>query len=269
MINVIGFPLNIDNLLPLKRVQLRIIMNVNYCKIFTFLFIIFLSQAFQQALATPLVHHFHIFQSESDQPHSLFSKNSTSAVAISQTSPNIFPVAYGYNEEGTTEGFEGQAWDYFTMSQTPMGAAFLTAANNAHLRRLHLWITQGSRKDSLSEIRYILIRIPNHPRALVMAELIEKLFKKEKFALTAYKKALNIYPQYALTHAQYGRYLTKIGKRSEGIKSLQQAIQMDPKLAVGHAWLAMAYQRDGQKDLAKSSGQIAKKLGYKGKISGL
>jgi len=189
-----------------------------------------------------------------------------SSITYSTLSGKFHLAAYGYNEEGTTEGFEGNTWDYFTAGQTSQGAAFLKAANNAHLRRLHLWITQGREKQSLSEIHYILNRVPNHPRALVMAELIEKLFQKQDFAMTAYKKALNLFPQYAFTHAQFGKYLTKIGRRQEGINSLKQAIEMDPKLAIAHAWLSEVYLLQGKNDLAENSKQLARKLGYKGKI---
>jgi tetratricopeptide (TPR) repeat protein len=177
-------------------------------------------------------------------------------------------IAYGYAEGGGTEGFQGNVWDYFTAAETSHGEGALKAVNNAHLRRLHLWITQGRENDSLKEIQYILSRVPNHPRALLMAELIERLFNKSNFALNAYQKALSIFPQYALTHAQYGKYLGSVGKKDEGIKSLNHAIGIDPKLAIAHAWLSEIYLSEGKRELAESSGKMARKLGFKGKISG-
>lgn len=238
-------------------------------KIFFLLVVSLGIQGNEHALTQPPMLHSHSFQFDSNLPNHLSSANSGSQVQLDHSLGKLYLSAYGKNEEGTTEGFEGQAWNFFTMHQTSSGAAFLKAINNAHLRSLHLWITQGSKKKSLTEIHYILLRVPNHPRALLMAEVIEKLFKKRNFALRAYKKALNRYPQYALTHAQYGRYLSKIGKREKGIESLEQAIKLNPKLALSHAWLSEAYYLEGKKDSAESSGQLARKLGYKGEISGL
>ncbi len=242
-------------------------MNNIFFKVIFLLLAISVIQGNELGLTQPPIFHPHYFQFDADSSHSVFSGSADRQIQPDLSTGQFFLAAYGYNEHGGTEGFEGQSWDFFTMHQTSAGASFLKAANNAHLRRLHLYTTKGNQKQSLSEINYLLIRVPNHPRVLLMAEVVEKLFKQKDFALKAYKEALNLYPQHALTHAQYGRYLSKIGKRGEGINRLKQAIKIDPKLAISYAWLSEAYYLAGQKDAAESSGKLARKLGYKGKIA--
>ena len=176
-------------------------------------------------------------------------------------------TAYGHNKDGSVEGMAGNIWDYFTIRQTTLGQSFITAADNNHLRRGHLWVTQGKAQGAINEANYVLMRIPNHPRALIFSEMIEKLYDKPNFALNYYQRALNTFPQYALTHAQYGKYLCKRGKTKEGIKSLKQALALNPKLAVAHGWLSQVYSKSGNKKLAKESKEMAIKLGFKGKFT--
>jgi Tfp pilus assembly protein PilF len=62
-------------------------------------------------------------------------------------------------------------------------------------------------------------------------------------------------------------YLVDIGKIDAGIQKLQKAIEIDPGLGQAHAWLAKAYYKNGNSELARQAAEKAKALGYRGKIT--
>ncbi|NOT94918.1 MAG: hypothetical protein HOP00_01220 [Nitrospira sp.] len=85
-------------------------------------------------------------------------------------------------------------------------------------------------------------------------------------AINYYENALGFYPQYALTHAQFGKYLSDMGKIKLAIEHLSHAVEMDRKLAPAFAWLAEAQYKNNNLELAKKAGIQARALGYKGEF---
>ena len=116
------------------------------------------------------------------------------------------------------------------------------------------------------ELEYILIRFINHPQALALAEAFAISTKNPMWATPHFERALSIYPQYAVTNAQYGKYLTEIGMVDKGIEKLNKAAEIDPKLVAAQVWLAAAYAKSGNADLAREAAEKARSLGYKGKL---
>jgi superkiller protein 3 len=92
---------------------------------------------------------------------------------------------------------------------------------------------------------------------------VSRIRKEPSLAIPFYAKALQLYPQYAITHAQYGSYLTDIGQVEQGIVALKKAVEIDPKLALAYDWLARAYAKSGDLELSRQAAEKAKELGLK------
>jgi len=82
-----------------------------------------------------------------------------------------------------------------------------------------------------------------------------------------YEKAIRLFPQYAMTFAQYGKYLIEIGQWDKGVENLKLAIEKDKKSVAAHVWLSQAYEKHGDKALAKKAAEQARNLGFQGEIS--
>jgi tetratricopeptide (TPR) repeat protein len=154
--------------------------------------------------------------------------------------------------------------DFFTARLDPETERDLNLIDEAHTDRIWYWIRADRIQAAIADLNFVLDRFPNHPRALLLAEAVAGVTGVPTLPLPYYERALKIYPQYALTHSQYGKYLVEIGKIDTGIEELQQAIKISPNLATAHAWLAQAYKKAGKMDLAKKSAEQARKLGYNG-----
>ena len=155
--------------------------------------------------------------------------------------------------------------DYFTASRNPQLSALLASVDKHHTTKAMQWI----RKDTglhyaAEELKYTLDTFPNHAQALFLIGVVAKMTKNYGLPLPYYEKALRLYPQYAMTHAQYGHYLVEIGELDQGIARLESAIKMDANLAVAHAWLSKAYSTRGNVDLARQEAERARALGYQG-----
>jgi predicted Zn-dependent protease len=118
----------------------------------------------------------------------------------------------------------------------------------------------GDLGNAQNELRFVLRYFPNHPTALLLMGSIARLKKAPALAMPYYQRALDLYPQHALTHAQYGAYLVDVGLTNDGINRLEQAIKMEPNLAQGHKWLAVAYNKIGQVELGRQAAERAKEL---------
>lgn len=127
------------------------------------------------------------------------------------------------------------------------------------------WYSAGKFYSAIDEIKFVLRYFPNHPNALELLGFTAKLNKTPSLAIPYFENALSLYPQYGLTHAQYGKYLVEIGRLEEGITRLKKAIEIDPKLAVAYEWLSKAYSKSGDMELGRQAAEKAKELGYKGK----
>jgi len=115
-----------------------------------------------------------------------------------------------------------------------------------------------------NELRYVLERVPNHPRALEYVAQVSEGLKDPLMGFFYFKRAVTIYPQYAYTHFQFGSYLLDVGNVDESIAELNISVRMDPSLGSAYAVLAKAYERKGEIALARKAEEQAKALGYKG-----
>ena len=92
------------------------------------------------------------------------------------------------------------------------------------------------------------------------------MMKNPLLAQLYYEKALKLFPQYAITHAQYGSYLVGIGNSKAGIAQLEKAVEMNPRLMQAHTWLAQAYAKSGNAERARQVTERARELQSGGEL---
>lgn len=157
--------------------------------------------------------------------------------------------------------------DYFTAKQDSETTHLLRLVEIAHTNRVLPQISKNDYGGALTDIKYTLNRFPNHPVGLVLMGLYARLNKTYALAFPYFEKAIRLFPQHALTHAQYGAYMITLGSTDGGIKKLQQALEMNSELVFAHVWLAAVYYKIGNVELGRQSETKARELGYKGTIS--
>lgn len=177
---------------------------------------------------------------------------------------------------GLTAALPAQAQEQMSTDYYPSASSdredvrkYLGLVERHHLDKVIGMIREERYSDALGEIKWTLDRFHNHPRALALAETVATLTGVPSLPRHFYEKAIEAYPQYPLTHAQYGRYQVEIGQKESGIASLEKSVKMDSNLVTGYIWLAEAYQQVGNKDLAKKASERARALGYTGTLPGL
>jgi predicted Zn-dependent protease len=163
---------------------------------------------------------------------------------------------------------EGHDKDYFDITD-PRDVTLLSNVETYHLSEdsFWKWAAAGKYGYALDELNFVLRYFPNHPEALPLLGMIAKATKNLSLPITYYVRALSLYPQYALTHAQYGIYLVEIGLNNDGIVKLKHSVELEPKLAIAYAGLAKGYEKAGKKDQARICAEQARSLGYSGKLT--
>jgi Tfp pilus assembly protein PilF len=159
----------------------------------------------------------------------------------------------------------GAGYDYFTADQDGV-KGYLDNMTVNHLNKVTGWIQQGRIVNAVDDLKYVLDRFPNQPQALQLLGMVAGLAKNQALAITYFEKAVKQFPQYALTHAQYGLFLVSSGNVDEGLEQFNQSIAIDPKLAAGHAGLAHAYAKKGDMTKAREAADKARELGFTGQL---
>jgi tetratricopeptide (TPR) repeat protein len=172
-------------------------------------------------------------------------------------------VTLGYTAPVVDHGIGGTLnLDYFNPSNDPQIRWLIKDQESNHLIPAKGFLLAGRYGRAIDELRFLLDRFVNHPHGLMVLGAVAKLTKNYALAIQYYEKAIRIYPQYAVTHAQYGAYLVDIGKITEGIEQLRKAVEINPQLAAAHGWLAKAYYKSGNLERARQTAERAKALGY-------
>jgi Tfp pilus assembly protein PilF len=159
-------------------------------------------------------------------------------------------------------------YDYFAALASP-GTEInfrIQDVEQNHLMPAMTDIRAGRYMQAWRDLDYLLGWFCNHPRGLFTIATLAQLNKQPLAAMPYFEKAVRLYPQYAMTQAQYGTYLARVGKSDAGVERLKRAIEIDPNFAAAHAWLADVYTQTGKTDLAREEQAKAKELGYKGRI---
>jgi tetratricopeptide (TPR) repeat protein len=128
------------------------------------------------------------------------------------------------------------------------------------------WIMKNGYGYAKQELDYTLLTFPNHPEALQLLWVYAKASKKPSDAVPYFEKAIELFPQYAETYYLYGAFLTDFGLYKDGIKKLEIALAIEPRMSVAQAWLAKAHDKAGNANKAVECAKKAVELGYKGNL---
>jgi tetratricopeptide (TPR) repeat protein len=158
--------------------------------------------------------------------------------------------------------------DYYNYSDDPAAEGKLILIDGAHTNKAFRDIQEGRISIAIADLKFVLDRWPNHPRALMLIEMVATLTKVYSLAIPYYENAIHNFPQYAVTHVQYGKYLVDIGNLDAGIKELKRAIEIDSNLKPAYVWLAEGYYKKGDREQARLAIKKAKALGYTGEFPG-
>ena len=139
--------------------------------------------------------------------------------------------------------------------------------NKHHLKKALRHLASNKPARAIPELNFTLRYVPNHPKALQLMGMVGKLTNQTKMAEQYFAQAVRVFPQYALTHAQYGKFLVDIGRFDEGIEELKMAESIQPDLKTVFLWLSEAYQKNGDVEEAKMAEERVKELEGKKKNS--
>jgi tetratricopeptide (TPR) repeat protein len=156
--------------------------------------------------------------------------------------------------------------NYFNPDNDPHITWLIGDVELNHLKLAIESMRHGWLQEAYKDLNFILIRFINHPQALAYMGMLGKMMNKSTLVLPYYEHALTVYPEFALTQAQFGNYLVEINRVDDGIARLKLAIEKDPKLVPANVWLAKAYAKKGNIELARQFENQAKALGYKGQL---
>jgi len=163
--------------------------------------------------------------------------------------------------------------NYFAANQTEDLKLLLGHVQNNHLKPcphspggIYEDIAKGRYDYAKGDIIFILERFVNHPTALQLMTPVARASKQSGWPIERFEYALKWYPNYAITHAQYGWYLVESDNVPAGIQKLETAVKMDPKLIACYVWLSKAYVKQGNSEAARQAADKARELGYKGQL---
>jgi len=165
--------------------------------------------------------------------------------------------------------------DYYQLKNDRHVGQLVRLVESAHTKRILPLLQQSFKRpghkehylrQAAREIRYTLDRLVNHPKALALSATVGNLMGQPNLPVNYYQRAIKMYPKHAITHAQFGNFLVGVGELEDGIERLKVAIKINPKMAVAYGWLALAYQKNGNDDLAREYSKKAKERNFKGKL---
>jgi len=177
---------------------------------------------------------------------------------------SLLSVASGLAQMPPDSQGGGNIQDYFNVP--PSSDTYLKMVELGHVRTVPKWITDGRLDSAMADIRYTLDRFPNHPVALQQLSVVAQMAKKISLGVSYYERAISLFPQYAITRAQYGLFLVSINQTDAGMEHLKRAIEMEPTLPSAYAGLARAYEKKGDLAQAREAAKKARELGFTGKL---
>jgi Tfp pilus assembly protein PilF len=153
--------------------------------------------------------------------------------------------------------------DYFNPTNDGHLKWLINDIEKHHLKPALYHIAEGDLRRAKIELDYLLARLVNHPHGLALGGLLARTNRDSLWGIANFERALKVYPEYAITHAQYGKFLADLGQVDASIQKLKKALEMDPQLAPAYDWLAAAYLKRGDSELADEIAARAKSLSRK------
>ena len=145
-----------------------------------------------------------------------------------------------------------------SFEETLLASSQRTNATSAHpsQRKLNS-LLEHYQNGRYAEAEKLAVSITQEfPGDILSWEVLGALYRKEgRFSesLSAMQKTVELEPQNAEAHTNFGNMLQELGRLEEAEASLKQAIALKPELAEAHSNLGVTYLRMRSLDLAEAS----------------
>ena len=82
--------------------------------------------------------------------------------------------------------------DYFTADEDPAARRDLTLNNQHHTDNVLKWLREGNVNMALQDVKFTITKWPNHPRALILLEVIAGVAHSQNLPIPYYEKAIKV-----------------------------------------------------------------------------
>jgi tetratricopeptide (TPR) repeat protein len=112
------------------------------------------------------------------------------------------------------------------------------------------------------DLQYMLVRWPNHPKALQMVADIAIQTKDSAYAVKWFEKAIDAFPSVYQSYTLYGIYLYRTQKYDNATVEFRKAVELNPNSSETNYNLGLALAAEHKYEEANKYAQRAYGLGY-------
>lgn len=134
-----------------------------------------------------------------------------------------------------------------------------------HLRKAMMQMRSGNThlfEYVKQDLQYMLIRWPNHPKALQLVTDLAIQTKDPSYAIKWFDKAVDAYPSVYQTHTLYGIYFYRIKKYDKATAEFRTAVKLNPDSSETNYNLGLALFAEHKYKQANRYAQRAYTRGY-------
>lgn len=134
-----------------------------------------------------------------------------------------------------------------------------------HLRKAEMQLDSGNShlvQYVKQDLQYMLVRWPNHPKALQMVTTIALQTKDSGYAIKWFEKAVDAFPSVYQTHTLYGIFLYRIEKYGKATIQFRKAVELNPNSSETNYNLGLALVAEHKYEEANKYAQRAYTMGY-------
>lgn len=154
------------------------------------------------------------------------------------------------------------AEDYFRADTDPHVYRLVNSLDIHHLRRAQNSIFEGQPEVAWREATFVLHRIPNYPKALELLGQAAQRLNRENVALDYFERAVAQNPKVGDIHYIYALYLHRLKQTAKAEKEYKTALELSPNLAAAHYNYGLLLFNKGDKTAANEHAQQAYAGGY-------
>ena len=134
-----------------------------------------------------------------------------------------------------------------------------------HLRKAEMQLDSGNPhlvQYVKQDLQYMLVRWPNHPKALQMVSSIAAQTKDPAYAIKWFEKAIDAFPSVYQTHTLYGIFLYHIEKYAKATDEFRKAVELNPNSSETNYNLGLALFAEHKYEESNKYAQRAYSKGY-------
>lgn len=134
-----------------------------------------------------------------------------------------------------------------------------------HLRKAEIQLDSGNPhliQYVKQDLQYMLVRWPNHPKALQMVTSIALQTNDPAYGIKWFEKAVDAFPSVYQTYTLYGIFLYRIEKYAGATKEFRKALELNPNSSETNYNLGLSLFAEHKYEQANKYAQRAYRRGY-------